>query len=587
MQKFRKGFGISAYRASRAACLLVISAGVQLGCTGAIMRDDARPPQGGSGGSSSPPGGETRPPAGPFGTGGAAAGGAGGQAEVTDGTGPMPLRRLSRSEYDNTLRDLLNVTNQPGSALPSDAFAAGGYVSPSPIGKLEAQRFADAAEAVAKAVDVSKLVDCAPATGDEACAQRFVTAFGRRAYRRPLQTSEVDGYIAYYRKLRGDLALDFQTTIRDLVAAMLQAPSFVYHWELGLDTAKVDSGMVRLNPHETASRLSYFLWGSMPDADLFAAADAGKLSSAADVEAQARRMIASPKARESVVQFHRLWLRLDKAADLQKDTATFPEFDARLAQSIIGETEAFVTKTVFEGDARLATLLAGKTSYLDARTAQLYGVTGVTGDDLRAAPLPADRAGLFTQASFLATQALPAESHPIKRGHFLLIHALCETLPPMPDDVPPPREPSPNLSTRERYAEHGKVACARACHEKMDPLGFAFEHFDGLGKFRGTDGGKPVDASGTVEIDGKPVSFTKATDLVGALANSDAVRACFTRHWFGFALGRTMSGDDAGSMNRAHAAFAAKQFDVRELLVAATTTRSFLYRTPAAGEVTR
>jgi len=165
------------------------------------------------------------------------------------------------------------------------------------------------------------------------------------------------------------------------------------------------------------------------------------------------------------------------------------------------------------------------------------------------------------------------------------VHALCATMPSPPDDIPPPRPAAPNLSTRERFAEHGQTACARACHELIDPLGFAFEHFDGVGRYRQSDGGKPVDASGAVELDGVALRFDGAPDLMKQLATNDSARACFAKHWFGFALGRRLTDDDTGSMNVGYAGFARNDFDMRDLLAAVASSKTFRFRKPAAGEV--
>ena len=216
----------------------------------------------------------------------------------------------------------------------------------------------------------------------------------------------------------------------------------------------------------------------------------------------------------------------------------------------------------------------------------MYKVDGVAGTALAPATLDkTQRGGILTEASFLAAHGTSQESHPVKRGKLLADRLLCIDLPLPPDNVPDPKMPAPDLSTRERYAEHGKNACATACHSVLDPLGFAFEHYDAIGGYRTTDGGKPVDASGVLDLGGKSAPFNDAMELSALLAVAPEVRAGMTRQWLRFALRRKEGLGDAASLATAQDAFAKSGYDLRELMVALTKTRAFTHRVASPGEV--
>jgi hypothetical protein len=492
--------------------------------------------------------------------------------------GTMPLRRLSRTEYENTVRALLRLDPATTwmSGLPDDALGPSGFDLAGPVGEVDGAHLQDAAESLTaiavRALD--KLLPCAPAaTGEDACARQFIDRFGRRAFRRPLEAAETTALQALYNFARRDLKLTFPEAIGHLLTGMLQAPQLVYRWELGPRAPAVKDGLIRLGPHELASRLSYFLWSSMPDDALFQAVDDGKLATADDVLREARRMLAAPAAQATLASFHRQWLHL-------RDYLTSPTESAMDA-----ETLAFVKK-VFAGGGKLDELLTSSTSFVNSTLAPIYGLTGVNGSALVERALdPAQRFGLLTQASFLSVHSDGKQSHPIKRGNVIYRQVLCGELPPQPNDVPPPKPPRTGVSNRERFSEHAQQACARGCHSLIDPLGFGLENYDGTGRFRADDGGKPVDASGVALFPGgRSVSFQNARELVSALATSDEARGCMVVQWLRFTLARRELPEDAQSVSAAAATFARAGYDLRELLVAITQTRSFLFRSPSPGE---
>jgi hypothetical protein len=557
--------------------LLVLAAVLFGGCAGAI--GDGDQPGGGGGG----PG---DPPAGPGGAGSRPPGGGAVTPGDPSAAGPLPLRRLDRREYNNTIRDLLGDASRPADRFPPDvdgdfSFRRAGLVSSQDYATIR-----DAAEALAAAAE-KNVATLAPCSGDEeACARSFITGFGLRAYRRPLTAREVDSLLQLYREGRTGLQLDHAGGVRLLVEGMLQAPAFLYHWESGPAAPAMEGKLVRLSPYQNASQLSYFLWGTMPDAALFEAAAANKLGTQAELEGQARRMLADPRARDTVSEFVTEWLGLDQVAERPKDPAVYPEFKDDLKAAMAAEANAFVGNVVFDGDGKLSTLLTATFSFVNQPLAAVYGVKGVQGAALKESMLdPGQRAGLLTQAGFLTVTGSTDGSHPVKRGKKVYERLLCGELPPPPGDVPPPKPASAGGTTRERFAEHGANDCARGCHGLIDPIGFAFEHYDGIGKYRTMDNGGPVDASGRYELDGQQRSFADARELAQLLAGSDTVKRCFATQWARFAWKRLETDADRGSVEAITAAFGKAGNNVRDLLVGVTGSRSFRYRTPAAGEV--
>jgi len=370
-----------------------------------------------------------------------------------------------------------------------------------------------------------------------------------------------------------------------VIEAVLQAPAFLYHLEATSDPAVREGAVVRLGPYEMASRLSYFLWGSMPDGELFTAAAAGQLDTDAAVETQARRMLGDARARTTLSAFFEGWLERDQLKDKDKDPKVYPEYNDALRAAMLAETHAFAENVVFDGDGHWTTLLGATYSFLNQPLGKLYGMAAVTGTSFQRTDLPAgQRAGFLTQASFLSLTGAADGSHPVRRGKAVFQKLLCGELPPPPANVPPAKPPTPGVSTRERFVEHDSNECARVCHGAMDPIGFGFENYDGIGKYRTMDAGKNVDATGSLDLDGATRSFANALELANLLAGSDEVRRCFATQWARFALARNEAEADRASVEAVQAAFGASATD-RDLIVATTKMRSFRYRSPSPGEV--
>jgi hypothetical protein len=499
-------------------------------------------------------------------------------------TGPTALRRLTNDQYDRTVMDLLGIeTNFIDSFAPDERSGAFKSNGAAPVGQLQVEQYMDAAEGLATEAigDLGALLPCDPSTlGEDACAEEFIRDFGRRAYRRPLTDGEVAGVMQVYAD--GKAEGGFTDGIRIATQGLLQSPFFLYHVETGVEGG--ESGQpVALTGYEMASRLSYFLWNTMPDEDLFAAAEAGELFTDEGLQAQVDRMLADGRAAEAIANFHLQWLGVDEIGSVEKNSAVYPNFDPDLALAMRAETAAFANWVLTSGDGRLETLLtADFTITEDPGLLALYGVTlppgHVPGDPV---PLdPAQRSGLLTQASLLARHAHADQTSPVHRGQLVRENFLCTPLPPPPpdvDNVPP--DPAPGSTTRERFAEHTANPSCAGCHVLIDGLGFGFEAYDGVGAFRELDENLPVDASGEVvgtdDIDGE---FDGAVELAAKLADSTQVQACVAQQWFRFSLGRLETDDDQCAFDHMQEAFDASDHDVRALVKTIVFSDSFRFR---------
>ncbi len=507
--------------------------------------------------------------------------------------GPLPLRRLTSREYLNTARDLLGdttlgVADVPGESddLSNNAFP---FRQPNVIGTLDAGNLQAAAEALATniASKLSTVLPCTPANAaaETGCATQFITTFGAKAYRRPLGTTEVSDLTALYQTARSTLALDFNGAIDVLIEAILQAPGFVYHWEMDPGAAIKDGSVVQLGNYQVANRLSYFLWGSMPDAALFAAAAGGELATADGIQTQVERMLMDPKAHDMIADFIDDWLDVNVIASRPKDPNIYSMWNQDLAAAMETEFRSYGSSAVF-GTGLFSDLLTGTTSSVNQALGTIYGVSGVTGSAPQPVTFPAaQRGGLLTLAGFLTVTGATDGSSPVRRGHAVLTRLLCGVLPDPPANVPPPQPPTAGLTTRQRFTEHDQNSCTGGCHNAMDPPGFGFEHYDGVGQFRTTDQNLPVDSSGSIVLDGQTETFPDAVALGGMLAASPQVQTCFATQWMRYALNRWDTSADLASIQGATSAFQAAGLNMRDLIAAVATSRTFRYRAPGAGEI--
>jgi hypothetical protein len=498
--------------------------------------------------------------------------------------GDAPIRRMTRVEYNNTVRDLLGDTTRPADAFSPDQVTMGfdNQASSLVTSQLLTEQYMKAAETLSENAtsDLAGLIPgCdAAVAGPAVCAARFIADFGKRAFRRPLTPGERSSFETLFQS--GLDRYDYTAGLQLVIQAMLQSPHFLYRVEFGAPDP-VSKGVVELDAYEVASRLSYLIWNSMPDEELFAAAGAGRLRTAKQIEAQARRMLADDKARDAVANFHRQWLELSQLDSLAKDPATYPAFTPAIRELWKEETYAFVAHVIFEGEGDLGTLLTAPYSMMNAELAAFYGVKPPSGAAFARVDLDGrERAGFLTHASVLAVNAKSNQSSPVHRGKFVRERLLCQTLPPPPADVEAVApDPKPGQTTRERFAQHRKDPACSGCHDLMDPIGFGFEHFDGIGQWRERDQGLAVDDAGEIlggtDVDG---AFHGAVELAEKLAKSEQVRTCVATQWFRFGYGRAEQKEDLCTMDKIQKSFQAARYDISELLVALTQTDAFRYR---------
>jgi hypothetical protein len=540
---------------------------ILVGCDGNIL---------GGGPSGGPPGGSL----GPGSAGGP--GGAGGPGVTTSDcgaaqAGPERIHRLTPGEYTNTVRTLL-ANNAFEPALDADR---------EPIATLDGVRkWYNAADTAVPptAAWLSAYGSCDP-QADASCAVTLYESFAERAFRRPLKTDEQAWLADSWKALpaAASVALRLET----MGELILQAPQFLYLYSEGAPSGAINV----LDGYERAQRLAYFLWDAPPDQPLLDAAKAGKLDSAAGMREQAERMLADERAKPVLRSFLADWLELDGAVILPgldvtpKDQVLFPGFDEVLRQSMRREIESFMDYVMFEQDGSLDALFTGTRAYVNAPLAKIYGVAGPSSADEWAwVDLnPAERAGMLTRAGFLAVHASQMITSPIRRGVYMLKEVLCVDIPPPPANV----DNSPLktndvmgvVTVRQATMQRtGSPTCA-GCHVMINELGFAFEHYDAIGRWQETEvgSGGAIDATANLSHAGEGLDgpVNGAIELSQRLAKSPAVAHCATKKWFEVALRRSPVELDACSVQKVQAKTAETQ-SIRELLLAMVETDSFL-----------
>jgi hypothetical protein len=558
----------------------LLAAGVLLGC------GDAGTAETGSSGGVGTSGGA---PTGGAGTVGTTAGDTTGAETTTGGepqgcleaaASPGVARRMTRLEYNNTVRDLLGDATRPADGFAAEEVEHGfnNNSAALTVTELLAEQYMAAAEALAAAAvqDVAGLVGCDPLqVGELACAQRFIATFGRRAYRRPLLADEQARLVEVFNIGAAD---GFAAGIELTLQTILQSPNFLYRVEAGEVDAALPAGLRRATNLELASRLSFWLWRSGPDDVLLAAAEAGTLQEPAVLRAQAERLLADPRGRAGMRDFWAQLMDIESLDGAAKDAATFPEFTEEIRGFMREELDRFVEHVIFDDDGLLTTLMAAPYTFLNAALADYYMLPGSAGPEFMKVDLPADhpRRGLLTQGGLLTLLGKYDSTAPVHRGKFVRQQLLCTIILPPPDVEFMPPEIDPNATTREKYKEHSSNPACAGCHQFMDPLGFGFEHFDGAGRYRAVENGFPIDASGEVIGGGEAAldgPFDGVGELATRLAGSEVVRACLVRQQFRHTFGREATAEDRCTLDRLELAFAGGEFN--KLMLAVLETDAF------------
>jgi hypothetical protein len=501
---------------------------------------------------------------------------------------PAPgLRRLTHTQYNNTVRDLLGDRTAPANQFPQDDYVNGfkNQYEAQNLSPLLEEAYGDAAEHLAANAfrngDTNHLIPCAPSVP---CRTTFVREFGKKAFRRPLDTEELRRYVALFGRER-----DFLKGAQLVVEAMLQSPNFLFRLDATTNQA--------LRPFAAASRLSYALWDSMPDDALLAAAVRGDLSTAQGFTKVADGMLRDPRARQSLDEFVSQWLRFDRILTTTRDRRRYPQFNRETAVAMTQEALLFVGDLVWK-DRNFMTAFTANYGFVNADLAAIYGVPAPDREfDRVTFPAGSERAGLLGQSLFLALTSKPEDASLTGRGLFVREQFLCQHVPPPPAGVntnlPASTEAHPQTN-RDRMSEHVTNPTCASCHNLIDPIGWGLEKFDAIGMRReefkltffnaGHGGGGrrapaksvmlPIDTKGTVV--GIPQSdFVSPRDLGAILSSAPQCQECMVKQYFRYVAGRTETPADRPLLDRVFQDFRNSDYHFKELILSMVRSREF------------
>lgn len=539
------------------------------GCTG-VVAGEFVPAGGGSGNL-------------PAASAGSSSGGSGSVAPAAAVFSPSEpaLPRLTTAQYQNVIADLFGADVVVPELEPDQrpySFSIIG-ASTTTVSEHGVDLYGQAAFKIAHAVFADterrqKLVGCAPATPlDDACLTQFLSEFGLRAWRRPPSADE----LTRYTKLASDIGREQPWTALEYVtAAVLQSPSFLYRVELGEADAE-KPGWKHYTAYEMASRVSFLLRNSFPDAELFAAAARGDLATRDGVLAQVKRLLDATEPTETMVRaFYAEYMDLPLLDTIQFPAGT--DDNHTLAASMKDEALDLVSRITLRESGDMRTLFTSRQTSINAELASLYGLPAVPATGLTPVELGADsqRAGLLTTGALLTLNNRPNRTSPTIRGLFIRQRLLCGTVPPPPPGIPPIKEEDSGApkTIREKLEQHRSNPTCAACHNSMDPIGLGMEDFDQYGRYRSTyDTGQPVDAGG--DVDGK--TFTGAKQLGELLAQDPRVVACMVKQLYRYGSARLEASGEEATLLQLNDAFAANGYQLRPLLLELTSSDGFRY----------
>ncbi len=487
--------------------------------------------------------------------------------------GRVTLRRLNRHEYRNTIRDLLGIDYAPARDFPADDVGYGfdniGDVLSLP--PLLMEKYLAAAE------EISALATVLPAgaASTPQDVEATLTRLASSAFRRPATPAEVQRLVALVQlaQQEGDT---LENGLRLALQAMLVSPHFLFRVERDPDEGEE---VRTLDDFELATRLSYFLWSSLPDEALFALSREGRLRDAEELERQVRRMLADPKAQAYIENFAGQWLQLRNLDDMAFDATRFPGSDRQLLADMREETTRFFAAVVRD-DMSLLRILDADFTFLNERLAQHYGISGVTGPEFRQISLQGTpRTGILTHASVLAVTSNPTRTSPVKRGKFVLENLLGAPPPPPPPNVPLLEDAGRELTgtLRQRMEQHRTNPTCAACHQLMDPIGFALEHFDAIGRYREDDGGEPIDAAGVLPT-GEPFAGLDELRKVLLENQRDEFVRCMVEKTLVYSLGRGLEYYDQCAVSKISTALKQDDYRVSRLVLEVVRSEPFQKR---------
>jgi hypothetical protein len=507
--------------------------------------------------------------------------------------GPYPLRRLNRDEYSATIRDLLNIHVNAAHALPSDGAGGEGFDNAAEtlfISPIHAEKYLAAAKEAleyaakdpkSRAVFLIAQPDAShPA---EEAANQILAAFIPRAFRRPARAGEVEHYLAFFRgaQKRGE---GFDHSILFALEAILISPNFLFR----VEDPNSGVGARLVDDYALASRLSYFLWGSMPDSTLFDLAAKGKLHDPEVLKAQVGRMLSDIKSRDFAERFVEQWLSTrELGRDIKPDQKLFPEYYDAEIQSAIRYEPVLFFQEIMGKNLSLLNLLDAKFSVMTAKLARFYGLNakGMT-QQPKHAELPEDshRGGILTMSAVLTVSSYPQRTSPVLRGKWVLENILGTPPPSPPPNVPALKENEPGATPqtlRERLEQHRANPVCATCHDRIDPLGFALENYDVLGRWRTADSGKPIDSTGQLP-DGTKIAGPDDLKKV-LLERKDGFIRFFTTKMLGYALGRGLTPGDSCTVDQIVAKLAEENYNSQTLIREIVLSVPFRYQAATIG----
>lgn len=490
--------------------------------------------------------------------------------------------RLTHAQYDNTVRELLGIDNKPSSGFAPDALNGFAFSSSTDfiVDARLAPQYRNSAEALAEQVilEAEVYAQVVPCTDEsEECRNQFIADFGRKAFRRPLTAEQTTAFTQLFSQ-GADLVASgnaFSDGVQLVVETVLQSPQFLYRTELS--TTESDAATIALDDYDVASRLSYFIYNSMPDSELFEAAASGQLHTVAAVATQVTRMLQDSRALQQLVAFHEQAWSFARYNNIAPDPVSFPGIPADLSTRLLTASEYFVRDVIEEGGG-VEDMLIAPFAYADEGVAPLYGLE-LEGGFERIELEPTERIGLLAQPGFLASHAYAQKTDPIHRGLFVVRELLCRGIGEPPAGATeaelPPGSPVPKTTREEVELLTSPDSCA-PCHKLFNPMGFAFEGFDALGQLRTDEDGEPVNTAGAITVDGATLEIDGALDLIHAIAASDEVKRCYARKWFSFAHGRNVVNADMPVVDGL-----VSDLSVREVVTAIVSDPSYLIRPKA------
>lgn len=494
--------------------------------------------------------------------------------------GKILIHRLSRLEYNNSVRDLFGVDSKPADKFPADGGGGGGFDNNADtlfIPPILMERYVEAAGQIMEEAPAARIFVVKPSKtlAPRAAAQRLLGHHATRAFRRPAEPAEVQRLLALYDAAtkRGE---PFEAAVRYALRAVLMSPSFLFR----VETDQASPEPYAITDFELATRLSYFLWSSTPDEELFRLAAQKKLRDPKVLEAQIKRMVQSPKFASFGESFSGQWLRVrDIFTAAQPDPRRYPTFTPALRDAMYRETVEFFS-SVLKDDASLLTLLDADYTFLNEELAKHYGVPGVTGPEMRRVKLAdKNRGGIMTMGSVLTVTSYPQRTSPVLRGKWVLEEMLGSEMPPPPPNaggLPADDAPKEGLTFRQRLEKHREKPECAGCHSRMDPIGFGLENFDAIGRWRTTIGTQPVDAGGELTTGEK---FSGPVELKKQLLNrkEEFVRNLVER-MLAYSLGRGLEYYDIPTVKRIAAAVVQDNYRSSTLIREIVKSYPFQYR---------